>query len=88
MKTLKVLSALLSYPSDELVAACGELHDVIDREAVLGAEERAGIHALIDSIEQGDLFDLQERYILAPVRARSRREPRPGPGYGRSHQSL
>ncbi len=71
MKTLKVISALLSYPTDELVAACAELREVIDREAVLGPEERAGLHDLIGSIEQGDLFDLQERYILLFDRTRA-----------------
>lgn len=71
MKTLKVLSALLSYPTDELVAAADELHEALSREAVLDSATRAGLHALIDEIAAGDLFDLQERYILLFDRTRS-----------------
>ena len=41
MRTLKVLSALLTYPTPELVAAAAELHAVLDREAVLPKRERA-----------------------------------------------
>jgi nitrate reductase delta subunit len=71
MKTLKVLSALLSYPTEELVAAAAELHEALDREAVLDPAARAGLHALIGEISAGDLFDLQERYILLFDRTRS-----------------
>lgn len=71
MKTLKVLSALLSYPTEDLVAASDELHVVLDREAVLNKTDRAGLHALIDDLAAGDLIDQQERYILLFDRTRS-----------------
>ena len=71
MKTLKVLSALLSYPTPELIAASGELHAVIDREAVVTRAAAAALHGLIDEIAQGDLYDSQERYILLFDRTRS-----------------
>jgi len=71
MKTLKVLSALLSYPTSELVAAADELRATLDHEAVLGKADRAGLDALIDSIAGGDLLDAQERYILLFDRTRS-----------------
>ena len=71
MKTLRVLSALLSYPTEELVAAAGELHAVLDREAVLRKADLAGLHELIDELAGADLLDAQERYILLFDRTRS-----------------
>ena len=71
MKTLRALAALLSYPTAELVAALGEIDDVLDREAIVPAAERAALHRLIGEIAAGDLFDLQERYGLLFDRTRS-----------------
>jgi nitrate reductase delta subunit len=71
MKTLRALAALLSYPTDELVQAAPEIRDVLDRERLVPATERAGLHRLIDEIANGDLFDLQERYGLLFDRTRS-----------------
>lgn len=71
MKTLKVLSALLSYPTPELVAAVGELEDALDREALLSKTERSALHVLIDDLATGDLLDAQERYIFLFDRTRS-----------------
>ena len=71
MKTLKALSALLSYPTPELIAACGDIKAVIDREAVLSRAERKALHRLADDLASGDIFDLQERYVLLFDRTRS-----------------
>jgi nitrate reductase delta subunit len=71
MKTLKVLSALLSYPTAELVAAGAELAAVIEREAVLPRAERAAVAALVADLATADLMDAQERYILLFDRTRS-----------------
>jgi nitrate reductase delta subunit len=71
MKTLKVLSALLTYPSDELVAAAPELKAVVKKEAILSRRDLAAVLALIDDITGRDLFDAQERYILLFDRTRS-----------------
>ncbi len=71
MKTLKVLSALLSYPTADLIAARDELVAVIEREAVLRKKDRAAIVGLIDDIAATDLMDAQERYILLFDRTRS-----------------
>ena len=70
MKTLKVLSALLSYPTEELNAARDELVAVLDREALLRKSERAAVRALIDDLATIDLMDAQERYILLFDRTR------------------
>jgi nitrate reductase delta subunit len=71
MRTLRALSALLSYPSEELLAAAGEIRETIDREAVVPPAERAGLHRLIDELAAGDLYDMQERYGLLFDRTRS-----------------
>ena len=57
MKTLKVLSALLSYPTEELLAARDELIGVLEREAVLPRAERRALALLIDDIAAGDALD-------------------------------
>jgi nitrate reductase molybdenum cofactor assembly chaperone NarJ/NarW len=71
MRTLKVLSALLTYPTPELIAAADELKVVIAREGVLPRTHAAGVTALIDDLASRDLFDAQERYILLFDRTRS-----------------
>ncbi|HMN36727.1 MAG TPA: nitrate reductase molybdenum cofactor assembly chaperone [Hyphomicrobium sp.] len=71
MKTLKVLSALLSYPSAELVAAGPELMAVLRQEALIAPAELAALGRLIGDLMERDLFDVQERYILLFDRTRS-----------------
>jgi len=71
MKTLKVLSALLTYPTADLIAAASELKSVVQREGVLLGKDRAALDDLIDTLGQGDLMDAQERYILLFDRTRS-----------------
>ncbi len=71
MKTLKVLSALLTYPTDDLLTAASELKDVLASEAVLHRRNLVAVNALIDDLVGRDLFDAQERYILLFDRTRS-----------------
>lgn len=71
MKTFKVLSALLTYPTAELQAAAGELRAALDADAVVPPALRNHLDALIDEIGTGDLYDLQERYVLLFDRTRS-----------------
>jgi nitrate reductase delta subunit len=71
MKTLRALAALLSYPTIELVTAADEIRTVIDGDVVLPMAERAGLHRLIDDLENVDLYDLQERYGLLFDRTRA-----------------
>ena len=71
MKTLRVLAALISYPTADLVAAADEIRDAIDADTILPAAERAGLHRLIDDLAGGDLYDLQERYGLLFDRTRA-----------------
>ncbi len=71
MRTLKVLSALLTYPTEALLAAAPELKAVLAAEAVLPRAHAAAVAALIDDIAGRDLYDAQERYILLFDRTRS-----------------
>ncbi|MFN3483713.1 nitrate reductase molybdenum cofactor assembly chaperone [Rhabdaerophilum calidifontis] len=71
MKTLKVLSALLTYPTAEMQAAAGELAAALDAEGLLPNGERAALRALIDDIAAADLYDAQERFILLFDRTRA-----------------
>jgi nitrate reductase delta subunit len=70
-KTFKVLSALLAYPTAELQQATGELCTVIKTEALVPAAIRRQLDALLTDIASGDLYDLQERYVLLFDRTRS-----------------
>jgi nitrate reductase molybdenum cofactor assembly chaperone NarJ/NarW len=70
-QTFKVLSLLLSYPIEELKAALPELRETIEREGLLAAPERMALDPLFDSLLDGDLYDLQERYVLLFDRTRS-----------------
>ena len=70
-KTFKALSALLSYPSADLQHAVGELRTVIETEALVPSAVRRQLDALLADIAGGDLYDLQERYVLLFDRTRS-----------------
>jgi nitrate reductase delta subunit len=64
IKALKAFSALLTYPSAELQLACGEISEVIEKDAVLSIGVRDRLNKLLTEIASDDLYDLQERYVL------------------------
>ncbi|NJO36209.1 MAG: nitrate reductase molybdenum cofactor assembly chaperone, partial [Rhodospirillales bacterium] len=70
-KTLKVLSALLTYPTAELQAAVPEMRAALDAENRLPQKNRGRIDRILEELASGDLFDLQERYVLLFDRTRS-----------------
>jgi nitrate reductase molybdenum cofactor assembly chaperone NarJ/NarW len=70
-RTLKVLSALLTYPTEELQTAVPELAAALSREALIPAAIRRRLDVLLNEIATGDLYDLQERYVLLFDRTRS-----------------
>lgn len=71
MKTFKILSALLSYPSEELIAAAPEFSAILDAENLIPGRQRVALNALIDEVAHGEVYDLQERYGLLFDRSRS-----------------
>lgn len=64
MKTFKVLSALLNYPTAEMIEAAPDFLSVLDSERLVPASCRRALDMLIEEIATGDLYDLQERYGL------------------------
>jgi len=70
-RTFKILSALLCYPTVELQQAAGEMKAVLTAERLLPERELRPVLALLDEIAFGDLYDLQERYVLLFDRTRS-----------------
>jgi nitrate reductase delta subunit len=71
MKTLKALSALLTYPTRELVDALPELHAVIADEAVVDRAARDGLRALMRWMDGQDLLDLEGEYVAMFDRGRA-----------------
>lgn len=70
-KTLKILSALLTYPTAEMQSAVPEMRRALDEEAWLPQKNRDRLDRILEEIKTGDLYDLQERYVLLFDRTRS-----------------
>lgn len=70
-RTFKALSALLSYPTGEMQKAVPELAAAIDGDALLPPAIRRHLDVLLSEMATGDLYDLQERYVLLFDRTRS-----------------
>jgi nitrate reductase molybdenum cofactor assembly chaperone NarJ/NarW len=63
VNTYKVLSALLTYPSDDLIASLPEMKAVLDAEGLLPAHDRAELQRLFTELADLDIYDLQARYV-------------------------
>jgi len=70
-RTFKVLSAVLSYPTAQLQQAMPELMEAVSAEALLPAAIGRELKQLMVELMSGDLYDLQERYVLLFDRTRS-----------------
>ena len=68
MKTLKAFSALLNYPSRDLVMAIPEIRSVLAEEGVV---DQASLEPLLRMLEEADVYDAQERYVMLFDRTRS-----------------
>jgi len=67
---LKVISLLLSYPSEDVRAAVPELKAALDGAAI-GKHQTQALKRLADDIAGRDLYDAQERYVFLFDRTRS-----------------
>jgi nitrate reductase delta subunit len=67
----KALSALLTYPTKDLQACTGGISEILDGEHGISRSVRDQLHRLLEELATGDLYDLQERYILLFDRTRS-----------------
>lgn len=71
MKTFKALSLLLSYPSEELQQAVPQIDALLHAEGLLGPKRMEALAPLLRDLARGDLYDLQERYVLLFDRSRT-----------------
>ncbi|RWG80717.1 nitrate reductase molybdenum cofactor assembly chaperone [Mesorhizobium sp.] len=62
-RTFKALSALLSYPTEELCAAIPEINAAIAAEGLVSDEAGRQLQSLLADLATLDLYDLQERYV-------------------------
>ncbi|MBN9281328.1 MAG: nitrate reductase molybdenum cofactor assembly chaperone, partial [Hyphomicrobium denitrificans] len=59
-KTFKALSALLTYPSEELQAEVGGIRDLIEAEDIVPLSVRSEMEPFLTRLASDDLYDLQE----------------------------
>jgi nitrate reductase delta subunit len=71
IRTLKVLSLLLAYPSQELKENVEALRQALETEKLLSLRSREGLAPLLRELEVDDLLDLQGRYVDLFDRSRS-----------------
>tara|TARA_R110002073_G_scaffold276985_1_gene440928 strand:- start:34 stop:753 length:720 start_codon:yes stop_codon:yes gene_type:complete len=70
-RTLKALSLILSYPTQELQDAMPEIGAVLASETRLTAAARRDLRPLIDALTSDDIYDLQERFVMLFDRSRT-----------------
>jgi len=70
-RTLKALSLALSYPSRELQDTMPEIGALLGADPRIAPDTRAALQALTQSLGQGDLFDVQESYVMLFDRSRT-----------------
>ena len=69
--TYKALSALLSYPTQEIKDAAADIRKAIHDENLAPGWALRQVDRLIDGYETLDLYELQERYVFLFDRTRS-----------------
>lgn len=62
-RSLKAISLLLSYPTTELQAAMPEIGAVLASDTRLTAAARRELRPLVDWLQSGDIFEVQETYV-------------------------
>lgn len=70
-RTLKALSLILSYPTAELQGAMPEIGVVFSADPRIAPDTRGALLRLTESLGQGDLFDVQESYVMLFDRSRT-----------------
>ena len=62
-RTLKSLSLILSYPTQELKTALQDIGDVLDSDRRLSGTTRKSLHQLVKELRSRDIYELEERYV-------------------------
>jgi nitrate reductase delta subunit len=70
-RTLKALSLILSYPTRELQEAMPEIGGVLASDTRLTAAARRAFRPLVESLRDGDIYDLEERFVMLFDRSRT-----------------
>lgn len=71
LRSYRILSALLCYPSEALISAAPGFPAILDAEAIVPVSQRVALDELIATIANGEIYDLQERYGLLFDRSRT-----------------
>ena len=69
--TYKALAVLLAYPTVDSQALAGAAIQAIEDEGMVPVQIRRSLARLADELAEGDLFELQERYVWQFDRTRS-----------------
>tara|TARA_R110002074_G_scaffold350174_1_gene521151 strand:+ start:324 stop:1043 length:720 start_codon:yes stop_codon:yes gene_type:complete len=70
-RTLKAMSLILSYPTQELQDAMPEIGGVLASDTRLTAAARRDLRPLVDALTSDDIYDLQERFVMLFDRSRT-----------------
>ena len=70
-RTLKALSLVLSYPTQGLQEAMPEIGAVLASDPRLPEAARLALQRLADDLAQGDIYDVQESYVMLFDRSRT-----------------
>jgi nitrate reductase delta subunit len=70
-RTYRALAALISYPTEALQAATGEIAVALTDDGLIPLPLRAAIDALLAELAERDIYDLQERYFALFDRSRT-----------------
>lgn len=71
MLLFRIISRLLSYPDERLMAALPDMRRALQEAGRIPAEQRRGLEALIGQLMASDLLAAQERYVDLFDRVRS-----------------
>lgn len=70
-RTLKALSLILSYPTQELKEAMPEIGAVLASETRLTATTRRALRPLVEGFRECDIYELEEQYVMLFDRSRT-----------------
>jgi len=70
-RTYRALAALLSYPTEALQAAIGEIAGALSDEAIVAVPHQTAIRGFLDELSSTDIYELQARYFALFDRSRT-----------------